>query len=168
MRQSPSFDSTPASSWAGRVRPERPSSGPDRYRLAGRCPQLITRSLTQSQTPAADIVAVLAAAGLDAVLAQASEADRSRLLVRDGDRVLGSGHARGVLVARTRGRNLAARDLARPVPEPAATGTVSDAIEHLRRRRASLALVRDGEGELASLVSLDDDLLVRIMGPQTA
>ncbi|MFI8367673.1 hemolysin family protein [Streptomyces sp. NPDC085466] len=135
--------------------------------------QLITRSLTEPQTPvaelqtpAADIVAVDAGAGLDAVLAQASDADRSRLLVRDGDRVLGSVHARDVLVARTRGRDLTAGALARPVPELAGTTTVSDAIEHLRRRRASLALVRDGEGQLTGLVSLDD-LLVRIMGPQT-
>ncbi|MFD6127663.1 CBS domain-containing protein, partial [Streptomyces hydrogenans] len=136
--------------------------------------QLITRSLTEPQTPvaelqtpAADIVAVPADAGLDAVLALASEADRSRLLVRDGDRVLGSVHARDALVARTRGRSLTARDLARPVPELEATETVSGAIEQLRRRRASLALVRDGEGTLTGLVSLDD-LLVRIMGPQTA
>ncbi|MFE9042547.1 hemolysin family protein [Streptomyces sp. NPDC007818] len=135
--------------------------------------QLITRSLTEPQTPvaelqtpAADIVAVDAGAGLDAVLAQASEADRSRLLVRDGDHVLGSVHTRDVLVARTRGRDLTAGALARPVPELADTTTVSDAIEHLRRRRASLALVRDGEGQLTGLVSLDD-LLVRIMGPQT-
>ncbi|MFE1270696.1 hemolysin family protein [Streptomyces sp. NPDC058758] len=136
--------------------------------------QLITRSLTEPQTPvaalqtpAADIVAVDAGAGLDAVLARASEADRSRLLVRDGDRVLGSVHARDVLVARTRGRELTAGALARPVPELAGTDTVSEAIEHLRRRRAFLALVRDAEGRLTGLVSLDD-LLVRIMGPQTA
>ncbi|MFF8835704.1 hemolysin family protein [Streptomyces sp. NPDC015130] len=136
--------------------------------------QLITRSLTEPQTPVAelqtpvaDFVAVPADAGLDALLAQVSEADRSRLLVRDGDVVLGSVHARDALVARTRGRALTARELARPVPELAATETVSGAIEQLRRRRASLALVRDEAGELTGLVSLDD-LLVRIMGPQTA
>ncbi|MFI8421443.1 hemolysin family protein [Streptomyces sp. NPDC085479] len=136
--------------------------------------QLITRSLTEPQTPvgvlrtpADAIVSVPADAGLDAVLARASEADRSRLLVRDGDHILGSVHTRDALVARTRGRDVTARDLARPVPELAATETVSGAIEQLRRRRASLALVRDAEGELAGLVSLDD-LLVRIMGPQAA
>ncbi|MFF8805846.1 hemolysin family protein [Streptomyces omiyaensis] len=135
--------------------------------------QLITRSLTEPQTPvaalrtpAADIVAVPADADLDAILGQASDSDRSRLLVRDGDAILGSVHTRDVLVARTRGRELTARDLARPVPELAATETVSGAIEQLRRRRASLALVRDETGELTGLVSLDD-LLVRIMGPQT-
>ncbi|MFF9428726.1 hemolysin family protein [Streptomyces sp. NPDC014746] len=135
--------------------------------------QLITRSLTEPQTPvavlqtpAADIVTVSAGAALDALLARASAAGRSRLLVRDGDRVLGSVHARDALVARTRGRALTARDLARPVPELAAGTTVSEAVEQLRRRRASLAVVRDDRGELTGLVSLDD-LLVRLMGPQT-
>ncbi|MGW4852877.1 hemolysin family protein [Streptomyces sp. NPDC004288] len=135
--------------------------------------QLLTRSLTEPQTPvavlqtpAADIVTVSAGADLDALLARASAAGRSRLLVRDGDRVLGSVHARDALVARTRGRALTARDLARPVPELAAGTTVSEAVEQLRRRRASLAVVRDDRGELTGLVSLDD-LLVRLMGPQT-
>ncbi|MFJ6577328.1 hemolysin family protein [Streptomyces sp. NPDC091368] len=135
--------------------------------------QLITRSLTEPQTPvavlqtpAADIVTVSAGADLDALLARASAAGRSRLLVRDGDRVLGSVHARDALVARTRGRALTARDLARPVPELTAGTTVSEAVEQLRRRRASLAVVRDDRGELTGLVSLDD-LLVRLMGPQT-
>ncbi|MFI8520993.1 hemolysin family protein [Streptomyces sp. NPDC085481] len=135
--------------------------------------QLITRSLTEPQTPVAelqtpadDIVSVQAGAGLDAVLARAADADRSRLLVRDGDRILGSVHTRDVLVARTRGRTVTAGDLARPVPELAATDTISHAVEQLRQRRASLALVRDAQGVLTGLVSLDD-LLVRIMGPQT-
>ncbi|MFJ8667338.1 hemolysin family protein [Streptomyces sp. NPDC093600] len=133
--------------------------------------QLITRSLTEPhtpvaelQTPAAAIVTVPASAGLDAILARAAEADRSRLLVHDGERVLGSVHARDALVARTRGRDLTARDLARPVPELAAADTVSHAVEQLRQRRSSLAVVRDEHGALTGLVSLDD-LLVRLMGP---
>ncbi|MER7909689.1 hemolysin family protein [Streptomyces sp. NPDC096068] len=135
--------------------------------------QLITRSLTEPQTPVAslrtptaDIVTVPADADLDALLARASEAGRSRLLVRDGDRFLGSVHARDALVARTRGRDLTARDLARPVPELTTATTVSEAVEQLRRRRSSLAVVRDEDGTLTGLVSLDD-LLVRLMGPQT-
>ncbi|RSS47142.1 hemolysin family protein [Streptomyces sp. WAC08241] len=135
--------------------------------------QLITRSLVEPQTPvarlqtpAAAIVTVPAGADLDALLARASAAGRSRLLVRDGDRLLGSVHARDALVARTRGRTLTARDLARPVPELTTATTVAEAVEQLRRRRSSLAVVRDGRGALTGLVSLDD-LLVRLMGPQT-
>ncbi|MFD3945972.1 hemolysin family protein [Streptomyces sp. NPDC058579] len=135
--------------------------------------QLITRSLTEPQTPvaelqipAADMVTVPATADLDTLLARASEADRTRLLVRDGGRIIGSLHARDALVARTRGRSLTAQDLARPVPELTTTTTVSHAVELLRQRRASLALVLDERGDLTGLVSLDD-LLVRIMGPQT-
>ncbi|MEU0397680.1 hemolysin family protein [Streptomyces sp. NPDC006208] len=134
---------------------------------------LITRSLTEPQTPVADlqipaqdIVTVPADADPDTILAQAAAADRSRLLVRDGDQVLGSVHARDALVARTRHRVLNARDLARPVPELTSGDTVSHAVEQLRQRRATLAVVRDSSGRLTGLVSLDD-LIVRLMGPQT-
>ncbi|MCX4514601.1 hemolysin family protein [Streptomyces sp. NBC_01619] len=134
---------------------------------------LITRSLTEPQTPVADlqipaqdIVSVPADADPEAILAQAAAADRSRLLVRDGEQVLGSVHARDALVARARGRVLTARDLARPVPDLASGDTVSHAVEQLRQRRASLAVVRDSSGRVTGLVSLDD-LIVRLMGPQT-
>ncbi len=129
--------------------------------------QLITRSLTEPQTPVAELQTPAADADLDTVLERAADAGRSRLLVRETDRILGSVHARDALVAASRGRNAVARDLVRPVPELAGTDTVSHAVEQLRRRRASLALVRDGGGTVTGLVSLDD-LLVRLMGPQTA
>ncbi|MGW7359009.1 hemolysin family protein [Streptomyces sp. NPDC054802] len=136
--------------------------------------ELITRSLTepqtpvtQLQTPANDIVTVPADTTLDAILVRATEADRSRLLVVDGDDVLGSVHARDVLVARTRGRAATARDLARPVPELRTDASVSHALEQLRRNRASLALVRAEDGRLAGLISLDD-LIARLMGVQPA
>ncbi|MEU1276795.1 hemolysin family protein [Streptomyces sp. NPDC005805] len=132
--------------------------------------ELITRSLTEPQTPvvelqtpAAEIVTVPADADLDTVLAVAAGADRSRLLVRDGDTVVGSVHARDALVARTRGRTLDARRLARPVPELRTTDSVIHAVEQLRRNRASLAVLRDDSGHLTGLISLDD-LLARLMG----
>ncbi|MGW4033755.1 hemolysin family protein [Streptomyces sp. NPDC004838] len=133
--------------------------------------ELITRSLTEPQTPvtrlqtaADDIVTVPAEADLDAILATAASADRTRLLVRDGDLVLGSVHARDALVARTRGRTVTARQLARPVPELNGGDSVSQAVEHLRRNRASLALIRDADGRLTGLISLDD-LLARLLHP---
>ncbi|OKK02599.1 hypothetical protein AMK26_23585 [Streptomyces sp. CB03234] len=136
--------------------------------------ELITRSLTEPQTPvsglqtpAGDIITVPADADLDAILAKATEADRSRLLVHDGDTILGSVHARDALVARTRGRKVTARQLARPVPELNEDDSVSHAVEQLRRNRASLALVRDRKGRLTGLISLDD-LIARLMGLQAA
>ncbi|WYB29405.1 hemolysin family protein [Streptomyces sp. SM1P] len=133
---------------------------------------LMTRSLTEPQAPvsavqipAERIVTVPADAGLDEVLATAAEADRTRLLVRDGERVLGSVHARDALVARARSRAVLARDLARPVPELAPEETAAHAVEQLRERRATIAVVRDGEGRLTGLVSLDD-LLARLLHPQ--
>ncbi|MBV7697535.1 hemolysin family protein [Streptomyces sp. TRM70350] len=136
--------------------------------------ELITKSLTEPQMPvgdlqipAAEIISVPAGADLDTVLATAAEHDRSRLLVRDGPLVVGSVHARDALIARSRGRTATARQLARPVPELAAGDTVGHAIEQLRGRRASLAVVRDGSGRLTGLVTLDD-LLARLLHPQSA
>ncbi|MFE6422400.1 hemolysin family protein [Streptomyces enissocaesilis] len=135
---------------------------------------LLTRSLTEPETPvrdlripAADILAVDADADAERILSLAAASDRTRVLVRAGADVLGSVHARDVLVARAQGRPATARALARPVPELAEETTVADAIELLRRRRATLALVRDRTGALTGMVSLDD-LLARYLQPQTA
>ncbi|MDX3376344.1 hemolysin family protein [Streptomyces sp. ME02-6991-2A] len=134
---------------------------------------LVTRSLTEPQTPVAEltipaerIVTVPADADLDRILAVATAADRTRLLVRDGERVLGSVHARDALVARAAGRDASARDLARPVPELAPDATAAHAVERLRERRATIAVVRDEQGRLSGLVSLDD-LLARLLHPST-
>ncbi|MFE5220887.1 hemolysin family protein, partial [Streptomyces sp. NPDC056626] len=135
---------------------------------------LLTRSLTEPETPvrevmvaAAGIVAIDADADAEQILRLAAAHDRTRLLVRHQDTVLGSVHARDVLVARARGRTTDARAMARPVPELAQDATVAEAIETLRRRRASLAVVRDGTGRLTGIVSLDD-LLTRYLQPRPA
>jgi CBS domain containing-hemolysin-like protein len=136
--------------------------------------ELLTSSLTEPhnpvgdlQVPAAQVTSVAAEAVVDEILAKAAEHDRNRLLVRDGDRVVGSVHARDALIARARGRSATARDLARPLPELTEQDTISHAIEQLRRRRASLAVVRDDTGRLTGIVTLDD-LLGRLLHPQTA
>ncbi|MGX2998773.1 hemolysin family protein [Streptomyces sp. JNUCC 64] len=133
--------------------------------------ELITRSLTEPQTPvaelmvpAAEITWVDGSAGPATILGVASAADRTRLIVRDSGRVVGSVHARDALVARARERTTTARELARALPELTAEDTVAHAVEQLRRRRASLAVVRDGAGGIAGLVSLDD-LLARYLQP---
>lgn len=133
--------------------------------------QLLTRSLTEPETPvgglavpAADIVSVDGGAGVDELLRVAADHDRTRLLVREGGAVLGSVHARDALVARARGRVTSARELARPVPEVTSGTTVADAIDVLRRRRSTQAVVRDGSGGLVGMVTLDD-LLARLMQP---
>ncbi|GAB3175424.1 hemolysin family protein [Streptomyces incanus] len=133
--------------------------------------QLLTRSLTEPDTPvsalripADEIDSVEGDAGVDEVLRVATAYDRTRLLVRDGTTVLGAIHARDALVARARGRATSARELARPVPELTDTTTVADAIDVLRRRRGTLAVVRDDTGRLTGLVTLDD-LLARLMLP---
>ncbi|CAL9303076.1 hemolysin family protein [Streptomyces griseoincarnatus] len=136
--------------------------------------ELLTRSLTEPETPVRELqipAAAITAAGADAdaeqILALATASDRTRLLVREGDVVLGSVHVRDVLVARSQGRPTTARALARPVPELHGETTVAEAIELLRRRRATLAVVRDGSGELVGMVSLDD-LLARYLQPRPA
>ncbi|MDT0404665.1 MULTISPECIES: hemolysin family protein [Streptomyces] len=136
--------------------------------------ELLTRSLTEPETPVrelqvpeSEIVSVDGGAGVDEILRIAAEHDRTRLLVREQGVVLGSVHARDAVVARSRGRAAGARALARPVPELTDDATVADAIDLLRRRRASLAVVRDSTGRLTGMVSLDD-LLARFLQPQAA
>lgn len=136
--------------------------------------QLLTRSLTEPETPVGDlqipaarITSVEGSADADTVLKVAADNDRTRLLVRDGDTVLGSLHARDALVARARNRSTSARRLARPVPELAGTTTVAEAIDVLRSHRASLAVVRDEKGDLTGMVTLDD-LLSRFLQPEAA
>ncbi|MDT0396646.1 MULTISPECIES: hemolysin family protein [Streptomyces] len=136
--------------------------------------ELLTRSLTEPETPVrelqvpeSEIVSVDGGADVDEILRIAAERDRTRLLVREQGVVLGSVHARDAVVARSRGRAAGARALARPVPELTDDATVADAIDLLRRRRASLAVVRDSTGRLTGMVSLDD-LLARFLQPQAA
>ncbi|WP_406424134.1 CBS domain-containing protein [Streptomyces sp. NBC_00842] len=62
---------------------------------------------------------------------------------------------------------MVARDLTHPAPELTKYATGTDAIDLLRRRRASLALVCDDSGRLAGTVSLGD-LLARFLQPQAA
>ena len=136
--------------------------------------ELLTRSLTEPQTPvrdlqvpAAAITSVCGGAGIDEILRVAGDSDRTRLLVREDGTVLGSVHARDALVARAQGRAVSARDLARPVPKMGQDATVADAIDLLRRRRASLAVVVDESGRMTGMVSLDG-LLARYLQPQAA
>ncbi|WP_405640227.1 hemolysin family protein [Streptomyces sp. NBC_00019] len=133
--------------------------------------ELLTRSLVEPETPvgelqipAGEITSVDGDAGIDDILRLATDHDRTRLLVRDAGAVLGSVHARDALVARARSRVADARALARPVPEVTQETTVADAIELLRRNRASLAVVRDETGSLTGMVTLDD-LLARYLQP---
>ncbi|MFF2847259.1 hemolysin family protein [Streptomyces sp. NPDC058001] len=135
--------------------------------------ELITRSLTEPHTPvgdlqvpAADITWVDGGANVDGILDVASAGDRTRLLVRENGTVLGSVHARDALVARAQARTTTARQLARPLPELTTDDTVAHAVEQLRQRRTSLAVVRDDAGRLTGLVSLDD-LLARFLQPRT-
>ncbi|WP_413760063.1 hemolysin family protein [Streptomyces sp. MMBL 11-3] len=141
--------------------------------ISGADSRLITSSLTAPgqpvrdlQVPAERIASVTPESGVEAVLRTAGDSNRTRLLVRDGGTVLGSVHARDALIARSRGRTVTARDLARPVPELAPGDTLAHAVEQLRQHRASLAVVRDGDGLLTGLVSLDD-LLAHLMEPRT-
>jgi CBS domain containing-hemolysin-like protein len=130
---------------------------------------LLTRSLTEPQTPIRSllvpvdrIVSIPGTADTEAILATAASSDHTRLLVRDGDHIVGSVHARDAMVARSQGHAVPAADLARPVPRLTAEDTVSHAVEQLRHHRASLAVVLGPDGQLDGMISLDD-LLVRLL-----
>ncbi|CAM5273322.1 Integral membrane protein OS=Streptomyces sp. ACT-1 OX=1609288 GN=SACT1_6830 PE=4 SV=1 [Streptomyces griseus subsp. griseus] len=132
----------------------------------------MTRSLTEPGTPVSAlripverIVTVPADAGL--------RPDPGHRRRRRPHPAAGARRGRGSGIGRRRtwcarsgGRDVLARDLARPVPELAPDATVAHAVEQLRDRRATIAVVRDAEGGLTGLVSLDD-LLARLLHPPT-
>ncbi|WP_308208166.1 CNNM domain-containing protein [Actinomadura madurae] len=96
--------------------------------------------------------------GADATAAQirrtATASGHSRLLVRDRDGAMtGIVHVRAAI---TDPGDRSAGELAHPAPVLTAETTVLDAVSRMRRGRAQLAVVSDGRGEFAGIVTLDD------------
>ncbi|NDU71711.1 DUF21 domain-containing protein [Actinomadura sp. DSM 109109] len=95
----------------------------------------------------------------DATAAQirrtATASGHSRLLVRALDGAMtGIVHVRAAIIEP--GDERRAGELAHPAPVLTAETTVLDAVSRMRRGRAQLAVVNDGGGEFAGIVTLDD------------
>lgn len=90
---------------------------------------------------------------------------RSRIFVLDGQkRVRGFVHVRDAVIATAAGqtgRNV--RDLQHPVPSLSPTMPLIDAVSSMRDQHAQLALVRDDDGNVVGMTSMED-MLEQILG----
>ncbi|MEU8108216.1 hemolysin family protein [Nonomuraea muscovyensis] len=137
---------------------------PEDHGVLSRALHAPTTAVEPLVVPRQDIVGVPADASVHEVVDVSARTRRNRLVVWDGDRPLGALHVRDAYLARARGATPTAGRLAHPVPAVTPDTPVSDAVATLRAARSQLALVRDGDGELLGLVSLDD-LLTTLLVP---
>ncbi|MFV2179124.1 CNNM domain-containing protein [Actinomadura sp. LOL_016] len=126
---------------------------------------LLTAALDAPLAPLADlvvpvegIVSVPEDASPQEVIDTAARTGRIRIMLRGFDR---SGrarmvHVRDAYLARARGRDAAAGELAHPVPAMPITTPVGEAVATLRAQHSHLGLAVDADGRVAGLVSLDD------------
>lgn len=130
-----------------------------------------TEALARLVVPADRIDEVPSGAGPEEIVAASRRNGRNRLLVRTPDgRLTGVLHVREVLAIRggnSAGPAPTAGELASPVLSLPVDTPIQQAVAALRERRASLALVQDGHGQLLGMVGLDD-LLGSVLGARAA
>ncbi|WP_336213892.1 hemolysin family protein [Nonomuraea sp. LPB2021202275-12-8] len=112
--------------------------------------------ITSMITPPDRIVAVPATAGPQEVIDACVRARRTRLIVGTGREPAGVVHLRDAYLARRRGAQTTAGELAYRIPVLPPDASVAEAGSRLRAAHSQLALVRDADGALRGLVSLDD------------
>lgn len=117
------------------------------------------RPLSEALTPGEEIAQVPLDADLDRILAVARDTGHLRLVVTDHGEPVGKLHVREALTSTPGTR---AADLMRPLLSLPAHTPVSAALSVMREGRSHLCLVRDREGALVGLVTLED-LLDRLL-----
>ncbi|TDD03401.1 hemolysin family protein [Nonomuraea diastatica] len=110
------------------------------------------------------IIAVPAAATAQQVIDACLRAQRSRLIVGTPADPAGVVHIRDAYLARKRGTDVTAAQLAYRIPALPPRTSVSDAVARLRAARSQIALIRADDGATAGIVSLDD-LLTTLLVP---
>ncbi|WP_327586771.1 CNNM domain-containing protein [Nonomuraea sp. NBC_00507] len=114
--------------------------------------------------PPGQIIAVPAAATAQQVIDACLRAQRSRLLVGSPADPAGVVHIRDAYLARKRGTDVTAAQLAYRIPALPPGTSVADAVARLRAARSQIALIRADDGATAGIVSLDD-LLTTLLVP---
>ncbi|NUR86070.1 MAG: HlyC/CorC family transporter [Nonomuraea sp.] len=131
-------------------------------------------AITGLVVPAADITGIPADATPEQITELCAATGRNRLVVwpahpghpaRAAGQAAPAGvvHLRDAYLARRRGRNVTAGQLAYPAPRLSESASVAEAVAVMRAARGQLALVEDANGELVGLISLDDLLTVLIV-----
>ncbi|MGH3736905.1 MAG: hemolysin family protein [Micromonosporaceae bacterium] len=127
------------------------------HRLLTAALALQHRTISTVMTPAEQIVAVDAHASAPDIERVSRLAGRSRLAVREADRIAGIVHVREAVRATTAGRPATAADLMTPTLTLQADRTLLAAVRAMREHRAQVALVSDN-GTTTGLVALEDVL----------
>lgn len=104
-------------------------------------------------------VGVVADAGIEAIRAAAARSGHLRLVVRDGDDLVGAVHVRDALAAPS---SSSARELMREVVTFDEQTPVYEALAVMRATRGHIAVVRRRGGEAGGLITMTD-ILTRLM-----
>ncbi|WP_026413187.1 hemolysin family protein [Actinomadura oligospora] len=122
--------------------------------------------------PTARIVSVPAEASPQEVIDAAVRTGHTRLVIADPAVTASDGgparmvHVRDAYLARARGRETPAGDLAHPMPRLSLATAVAEAVAVLRDQHSHLGLVLREDGRTVGMVSLDD-LLTTLLAPAT-
>ncbi|QXJ25519.1 DUF21 domain-containing protein [Actinomadura graeca] len=122
--------------------------------------------LSELLIPVSRIVSVPPAATPQEVLDTTARTGRTRIMLRGVSAPVQARmvHVRDAYVARARGRETPARELAHPVPAIPVGTPVGEAVAVLRDHHSRLGLAVTPDGRIAGLVSLDD-LLTTLLTP---
>ncbi|MDP4510551.1 hemolysin family protein [Nonomuraea turcica] len=120
--------------------------------------------ITPLITSPGQIIAVPATATAQQVIDACLRAQRSRLIVGTPTDPAGVVHIRDAYLARKRGTDVTAAQLAYRIPALPPGTSVTDAVARLRAARSQIALIRADDGTTAGIVSLDD-LLTTLLVP---
>jgi CBS domain containing-hemolysin-like protein len=139
----------------------RPYTG----RILGNVFRITTRTVRDVMVPRARVLSVDRHIGIDALLELLRVTGYTRLPVYDGDpdRVVGVLHSKDLFHVIARERVVILEDAIRPVAALRPDLPVVDALRQFRRGRAHLALVREGDGPVLGVCTLED-VLEEIVG----
>ncbi|TDC40155.1 DUF21 domain-containing protein [Actinomadura sp. KC345] len=113
--------------------------------------------LSDLVVPVSEIVSVPPAASPQEVIDTAARTGRLRIMLRgSGRQAARMVHVRDAYLARARGRETPARELAHPVPAMPIGTPVGEAVAILKADHSHLGLAVDPDGRIAGMVSLDD------------
>ncbi|MGP4024951.1 hemolysin family protein [Actinomadura sp. 3N407] len=113
--------------------------------------------LTDLVVPVSEIVSVPATATPQEVVDTAARTGCLRIMLRgSGRRAARMVHVRDAYLARARGRETPARDLAHPVPAVPVDTPVGEAVATLKAHHSHLGLAVAPDGRISGLVTLDD------------
>ncbi|MEV7010269.1 CNNM domain-containing protein [Streptosporangium sp. NPDC051022] len=137
---------------------------PDDHALLSQALHAPDAEITPLVVPPSDIVGVPATASPQRVIDVVTRTKRTRLVVWDGERPVGVLHVRDAYLARRRGLDTPAGDLAHRMPRLSPDTSITDAVSALRAAHSQLATVHTADGALAGVVFLDD-LLTTLLVP---